>query len=144
MARTAPSRRIDAQELSRHTTRDDAWIAVDGVVYNITPHIDNHPGWKEGSVTTVIAIMAYLGRDATLAWHAVGVHSSRKVQVELSHYRIGILADSVADFADFAPGEQSASAPEARSLHVPARLRYVVTCTAGLALGAAVSAVIFT
>jgi cytochrome b involved in lipid metabolism len=126
------ARRIDARELARHASRDDAWIAVDGVVYNITPHIDNHPGWKDGSVTTVIAILAYVGRDATLAWHAVGAHSSRKVQAELRSYRIGVLASGVADVV---PGE-STSVPKKASL------RYVASCAAGLALGVAVSAIL--
>jgi cytochrome b involved in lipid metabolism len=82
---------ISLAELSRHTRRDDAWIAVDGFVYNITPHLNNHAGWKDGSVTTVVAIITYLGTDASLAWHAVGVHASPKVQAELRSYRIGRL-----------------------------------------------------
>ena len=70
---------------------------VDGLVYDITPHISHHPGWTSGSVTTVVAIMTYLGKDATLAFHAIGVHASPKVKAELRAYRIGILVGSTAD-----------------------------------------------
>lgn len=93
----ASMQRITAEELARHTARDDAWIAVDGLVFNITPHINSHPGWYNGSVTTVVAIMQYLGKDATLAWHAVGIHASQKVMAELNAYQIGVLAGGPAD-----------------------------------------------
>lgn len=110
-------RRVTREELARHTRREDAWIAVDGLVYNITPHINNHPGWgPSGSVTTVVAIMQYLGKDATLAWHAVGIHASRKVVAELRAYRIGVLAGGAADTAS------GPDAPE-RGGKQPERLR---------------------
>lgn len=87
-------RLVSRDELAKHNRREDAWIAVDGVVYNITPHIMNHPGWKDGPVTTVVAIMTYVGKDATRAWHEVGVHSTQKAQAELRTYAIGVLDDA--------------------------------------------------
>ena len=54
----AMSRIISEDELARHRTADDAWIAVRGLCYDITPHIVNHPGWRTaGQVSTVMAIM---------------------------------------------------------------------------------------
>lgn len=92
-----------------------AVVEVDGIVYNITPHIDNHPGWKEGSVSTVVAILAYLGSDATHAWHAVGaVHSTAKVKAELRSYRIGVLAGGVADCEPTPPLNATTARPATR------------------------------
>ena len=48
-------------ELAEHTARDDAWIALEGIVYDITPHLNNHPGWDGAGVSTVLAIMNVLG-----------------------------------------------------------------------------------
>ena len=61
--RGAPLPWIAEGELSRHKDRYDAWIAVHGTVYDITPHIRHHPGWKNGGVSTVLAIMNVLGRE---------------------------------------------------------------------------------
>lgn len=56
--KAAMSRSISKHELAAHNTRHDAWIAVRGLVYDITPHIVNHPGWRTaGQVSTVMAIM---------------------------------------------------------------------------------------
>jgi hypothetical protein len=34
-----------SEELSRHCTSEDAWIAVDGQVYDITEFVRTHWGW---------------------------------------------------------------------------------------------------
>jgi hypothetical protein len=89
---TAAPRIITLDEVAKHATRDDAWMVVDGVVYDITPHVKKHPGWTDpAKSTTVVAIMAYIGKDATQAWHAVHSHAERKVAVELGTYEIGVL-----------------------------------------------------
>ena len=33
------------EDISRHCTKDDAWIAVDGKVYDITEFVRTHWGW---------------------------------------------------------------------------------------------------
>lgn len=38
--------KITMAELRQHATEDDAWMAVRGIVYNITPYIHFHPGKK--------------------------------------------------------------------------------------------------
>jgi linoleoyl-CoA desaturase len=44
MARDQPSeRRISYEELKRHSTYEDAWISIDGTVYEITAFIEKHP-----------------------------------------------------------------------------------------------------
>lgn len=34
-------------EISRHRSEDDAWIVVDGQVYDVTPFLETHPGGPE-------------------------------------------------------------------------------------------------
>jgi nitrate reductase (NAD(P)H) len=92
--------RITLDEVAKHAARDDAWIAVDGYVYDITPHAAHHPGWKDpAKSTTVVAIMAYIGKEATQAWHAVHSHADRKTQTELGTYMVGVLAGGQHDHA---------------------------------------------
>lgn len=53
-----PYRKIGLDEIARHDDVHDAWIALHGKVYNITPYLHYHPGG--------VAIMEQcLGKDAT-------------------------------------------------------------------------------
>ena len=40
----APLRRISPAEVSRHSSVHDAWVVLQGKVYNITPYLPYHPG----------------------------------------------------------------------------------------------------
>jgi len=82
---------VSASELAKHVHRDDAWIAVDGIVYNITPHLQNHPGWSSASISTVVAILAVLGRDCSEEFKEIQSHHDTKVVAELKAYRVGPL-----------------------------------------------------
>jgi len=53
---------ISAMELAKHWKPSDAWIAIDGEVYDITSLLESHPG---GSAI----LLDYAGRDATEAFH---------------------------------------------------------------------------
>ena len=44
--------------LKLHNTRQDAWTAINGSVYNISPYLDYHPGG-------VPELMRIAGRDGT-------------------------------------------------------------------------------
>ena len=45
-------RQVTTLELSEHCTRQDAWLAINGAVYNVTEYIDVHPGgWEEPELT---------------------------------------------------------------------------------------------
>lgn len=51
-------REVTRGELSKHRKRKDAWMALNGAVYNVTAYMDYHPGgWDE--------LVRGAGRDAT-------------------------------------------------------------------------------
>ena len=51
-------REVTRQELKKHRKRQDAWMALNGAVYNVTQYMDFHPGgWDE--------LVKGAGRDAT-------------------------------------------------------------------------------
>ena len=50
-------------EISRHNTKDDCWVVVDGVVYDMTEFLDDHPGGKRLPVK-------HSGRDVTEIWNS--------------------------------------------------------------------------
>jgi cytochrome-b5 reductase len=57
-------REITRAELSRHKKRTDAWMALNGAVYNVTAYMDFHPGgWDE--------LMKGAGKDATKLFNSV-------------------------------------------------------------------------
>ncbi|KAL9916843.1 cytochrome b5 reductase 4 isoform 2-T2 [Glossina fuscipes fuscipes] len=49
---------VSMEELSKHNSRNDAWIAIRGVVYNITRYMDFHPGGVD-------ELMRGVGKDST-------------------------------------------------------------------------------
>ncbi|WFD17807.1 cytochrome-b5 reductase [Malassezia caprae] len=50
--------RVTPSELQKHNTMEDAWTAIQGKVYNITPYIRFHPGGQD-------TLMRVAGRDGT-------------------------------------------------------------------------------
>ena len=51
-------RSIPLSELQEHKSQHDCWIALKGVVYQVSSYLPYHPGGKK-------IVMAYAGRDAT-------------------------------------------------------------------------------
>ncbi|KAJ1731664.1 Cytochrome b5 [Coemansia sp. RSA 1939] len=56
---------FNAEEISKHYTRDDIWIVVHGKVYDVTKFLDEHPGGEE-------VILEHAGIDATEAFEDIG------------------------------------------------------------------------
>lgn len=67
----ALDRTFTLDEVRQHRYVDDAWIAVDGKVYDITEHIVTHPGWDSASVSTVLSIVAHAGTECTLEFREI-------------------------------------------------------------------------
>ena len=49
---------ITMDELAKHNTAEDAWVLIDGVVYNVTKFLPLHPGGRQ-------VLLSSCGRDAT-------------------------------------------------------------------------------
>jgi L-lactate dehydrogenase (cytochrome) len=49
---------ISFDEVSKHNSRDDCWVIIDGNVYDVTDFLENHPGGED-------IIIANAGKDAT-------------------------------------------------------------------------------
>jgi cytochrome b involved in lipid metabolism len=67
-------RTFTLSEVRQHAAKDDAWVAVDGRVYDITEHLVTHPGWHDNAaISTVLSILAHAGTDCS----QVGVWRAR-------------------------------------------------------------------
>eukprot|EP01087_Luapelamoeba_hula_P000145 TRINITY_DN10089_c0_g2_i1.p1 TRINITY_DN10089_c0_g2~~TRINITY_DN10089_c0_g2_i1.p1 ORF type:complete len:458 (-),score=57.87 TRINITY_DN10089_c0_g2_i1:81-1454(-) len=84
MAATKEQREFTWDELRKHNTAEDAYLAVRGKVYDVTGWMDKHPGGRE-----VLTLNA--GRDATQLFEA---YHPLTVTAVLSKYEIGTLKSS--------------------------------------------------
>jgi len=53
-----PEKEYTLEEIAKHNKKDDLWIAVKGVVLDVTNWLDEHPGGPQ-------ALFSHMGRDAT-------------------------------------------------------------------------------
>lgn len=54
------------EDVAKHNNKEDCWIVVDDIVYDMSPHVRNHEGWSgSGKVSTLIALLAAMGLDCT-------------------------------------------------------------------------------
>ncbi|KAL4426168.1 hypothetical protein ABPG77_007450 [Micractinium sp. CCAP 211/92] len=91
LQRSGRLRRYTLAEVARHDRKDDAWVAVDGKVFDITHHVLTHPGWTSGCATSqLLAILRTLGTDCTE--EVLSVHSA-KALAQFAPYLIGVLAE---------------------------------------------------
>jgi predicted heme/steroid binding protein len=54
----ASRRSVSLEELAKHCSSDDAWMAVQGIVYDVTNYISVHPGGK-------VQLLRGAGKDST-------------------------------------------------------------------------------
>ncbi len=80
------------KEVARHNRLDDCWMAIEGVVYDLTEYVPRHPTRDE-------VLEPWCGTEATVGMRTKGEssdlssdHSSRAWRM-LERYRIGVLAD---------------------------------------------------
>ncbi|GAB5033102.1 nitrate reductase [Nannochloropsis oceanica] len=89
---------ITREELARHNSKTDCWIAVKGQVYDVTPYLQEHPGG-------VAAIVMNAGKDATEDFEAI---HSKRAWAMLDEYLVGTLGASL-----------TSSSPEASAIAAP-------------------------
>ena len=53
-----PDKEYSMEEVQKHNKKDDLWIAVKGIVLDVTNWLDEHPGGPQ-------ALFSHMGRDAT-------------------------------------------------------------------------------
>lgn len=73
---------ISLNELAKHNTAQSCWIAINGVVFDVTDFISQHPG---GSTV----LIQHAGTDATEAFKEIG-HSKYAIK-QLEALMIGLL-----------------------------------------------------
>lgn len=77
---------VTSEELARHGTKEDAWMAIKGYVYNVTAYMDFHPGGCE-------ELMRGVGKDSTSLFNEV--HRWVNFQSMLAPCLVGKLKDIV-------------------------------------------------
>ena len=71
-------------EIAKHNRKDDAWVVIDGNVYDVTKYIELHPGgW--------LPIATLAGKDCTDAF--ANYHPARVYKNLLPRYLIGTMKD---------------------------------------------------
>jgi len=84
---------ISWDELAKHNTSSDCWLAIRGRVYDVTSWIPKHPGGND-------TIVLNGGRDATQLFEA---YHPAKVQTMLANYDIGGIEKYDVDHPAFPP-----------------------------------------
>lgn len=59
-----------------HNKKEDAWTAINGKVYNITPYFPYHPGGEK-------ELMRVAGRDGTKLFCEIRIHSILAIELIL-------------------------------------------------------------
>ena len=62
-------REVTMTELQRHDSPGDCWVAIDGIVYDLTTFADDHPG----GANSIHALAGTDGSAAFLALHSIGL-----------------------------------------------------------------------
>jgi cytochrome-b5 reductase len=73
---------ITLNELAKHNTRQSCWIAINGVVFDVTGFLNDHPGGAD-------VLLQSAGQDATEAFESIG-HSKHAMK-QLETMMIGLL-----------------------------------------------------
>ena len=85
----ARERQISRQELASHALPEDCWMAIDGVVYDLTDYIPEHP-------TPAVVMTPWCGKEASEAYHTKGYGRDHSPAADalLPQYRVGSLMNA--------------------------------------------------
>ena len=72
-----------ADDLAQHSKREDLWISISGVAYNVTAFLTHHPGG-------IIPILDVAGCDASDVFN---VFHTSDVRTKLARYQVGIMGE---------------------------------------------------
>ncbi len=72
-----------AAEVAKHCTESDAWLIIDGKVYDVTEYVDLHPGGDK--------LLKHVGGDSTEGFH--GPQHPAHVFEAVNKFLIGTLVD---------------------------------------------------
>lgn len=83
------ARLVTSQELTRHNSQKDCWMAIDGKVYDLTGYVPKHPAPPS-------VILQWCGKDATEAFDTKGYGRphSPAAKAMLGEYVIGELKNN--------------------------------------------------
>ena len=79
-SKSSSKEEIGFAELCRHNKVDDLWLAIDGIVYDVTPFMDDHPGGGD-------IMLSAAGKDGTDDFEDVG-HSPHAREL-LKRFKVG-------------------------------------------------------
>ena len=80
-------REVSLAEVAVHTSEDDAWVIIEGLVYDVSEWHEDHPGGSE-------ILLELAGKDATALFAAVQ-HSPDAI-AERARFLVGRLAPGAA------------------------------------------------
>ncbi|KAM8735260.1 cytochrome b5 reductase 4 isoform 2-T2 [Acanthopagrus schlegelii] len=93
---------VTQEELQKHNTRDDCWTCIRGMVYNVTPYMDYHPGGEE-------ELMKAAGIDGTELFDQV--HRWVNYESMLKECLVGRMATAIKAFIPPPPPPPTSLAP---------------------------------
>lgn len=67
------NKEVSLDELSKHNSKDDAWIGLNGNVYDVTSFIPKHPGGT--------AILKGIGKEYTRQWEKISSHRMNRDRI---------------------------------------------------------------
>jgi len=73
---------VSAEELAKHTSKTNLWIAIEGLVYDVTKWQEDHPGGDE-------ILQEHGGKDASEDFEDVG--HSKDARKEMKKFLVGKL-----------------------------------------------------
>ncbi|WOO82918.1 Cytochrome b2, mitochondrial [Vanrija pseudolonga] len=73
---------ISIDELESHAQEGSAWVAIDGIVYDVTDYAEFHPGGPD-------VLREHAGTDVTRTFNAI--HAPGTISRLAPEYRVGVL-----------------------------------------------------